>query len=109
MGKKNSVRALVYDTGDMLPREIVATGRYGQALKALVEAGDKGVTALEISTWALRLAHYVFILRTDPRYSLDIETRDEEHEVDGMGPGRHGRYFLRTTVKLVTDYAEAAE
>ena len=83
-------------------REIEVTGnRYIQALKALVEAGDRGVTALEISSWALRLSHYIFILRRD--YGLDIETRDEPH--DG---GTHGRYFLRSTVILEDDGRAAA-
>lgn len=102
------VRARVFD-GMFDYRDIVATGRYGQTLKALVEAGERGVTALEMSNWALRLSHYVFILRTDPRYALDIETRYEDHEVNGMGPGRHGRYFLHSYVQLVSDRLEAAE
>jgi len=109
MGKKLTIRARVYDTGDMFPREIIATGRYAQALRELVKAGDKGVTALEISSWALRLSHYIDVLRKDDRYRLNIETQLEEHEVDGMGAGRHGRYFLRTPVELVSDYLQAAE
>lgn len=110
MGKKLTIRARVYDTGDVTrPRTIILTGRYAQTLRELVKAGDKGVTALEISSWALRLSHYVFVLRNDPRYEINIETQLEEHEVDGMGAGQHGRYFLRTPVELISDYLQAAE
>ncbi len=101
------VRAVVEGLTLFDHREIEATGRYGQTLKALIEAGDKGVTALEISSWALRLSHYVDILRKDERYRLHIETQLEEHEVEGMGAGRHARYFLRDRVRLV-DGREAA-
>lgn len=103
------VRARVFEGDGLFDfHDIEATGRYGQALKALIDAGDKGVTALEISSWALRLSHYVHILRTDPRYNLDIETAYEDHEVDGMGPGRHGRYRLISRVELLHVNREAA-
>lgn len=109
MAKRFTITARVYDTGDALaPRTIIATGRYAQTLQALAHAGDKGVTALEISSWALRLSHYIDILRKDDRYHLNIETQLEEHEFHGMGPGRHARYFLRTPIEIVSDQMDAA-
>ena len=78
-------------------------GRYSQALQALIEAGDKDVTAAEVSSWALRLSHYVHILRRD--HNLDIEMQLERH-----GPpyeGQHGRYFLRSNVRLPVIEASA--
>ena len=72
------------------------SGKVAKTLKALVKAGRKGVTALELSnTWALRLGHYVFVLRRE--HGLAIITRREEH--DG---GWHGRYELLDTVEILT-------
>ena len=71
------------------------TGRTVQrTVIALLSSGRKGVTALELSSWAFRLGAYVHILRT--QYGLHIETIREEH--DG---GFHGRYFLKTPVVLL--------
>lgn len=53
-----------------------------------------GVTALEMSNWALRLANYIHILRH--RYSLNIRMEYEEH--DG---GEHARYFLNTPIEVL--------
>ncbi len=109
MGKKISIRVRVFEGDGLFDwRDITVTGRYAQALKALIEAGPKGVTALEISSWALRLSHYIHILRKDDRYQLDIETINEEHEVDGMGPGIHGRYVLKSRIELLSQSQEAA-
>ena len=69
-------------------------GQTAKALRALVEAGVAGVTALEVATWALRLAAYVHDLRK--RHGLAIETLREGHE-----GGWHGRYVLRAAVRLV--------
>ena len=69
-------------------------GQLAKALRALVEAGVTGVTALEVTTWALRLAAYVHDLRK--RHGLAIETLREGHE-----GGWHGRYVLRAAVRLV--------
>lgn len=69
-------------------------GQTARALLALVKAGPRGVTALEVSSWALRFAAYTFELRHD--HHLDIETVREEH--DG---GWHGRHVLRTPVRIV--------
>ena len=100
IGRRQTLRAAVIEANPEFPllserREIEVTGaRFIQTLRALTEAGPKGVTALEMSSWALRLAHYIHILRT--KYGLDIETRNEPHE-----GGKHGRYFLRSTVVLI--------
>jgi hypothetical protein len=70
----------------------------------LVEAGPNGITALEMSNWALMLGHYVWELRH--KYGLDIKTIDEAH--GGDFPGHHGRYFLRSQVEILDDGREAA-
>ena len=75
-------------------REFVLNGRDCQALIALVEAKQQGTTALEISSWALRLSAYIFNLRTE--CGLDIITNTEPH--DG---GHHGRYTLQDDVKIL--------
>jgi hypothetical protein len=103
MKKRETLRAVVFEPNPDFPllsgrREIEVTGnRY---IEALVEAGDRGTTALEMSSWALRLSRYIFNLRT--RYGLDIETRDEPH--DG---GTHGRYFLLSQVEIIDTEAES--
>ena len=94
---KQSLTVIVADNYDILSRErrIIVTGRrYIQALKALVDAGPRGVTALEMSSWALRLGHYIFILRRT--HGLLIETLREDH--DG---GTHARYRLISDVNIV--------
>ena len=65
-----------------------------RALAALIQAGSKGVTALELSSWAYRLGAYVHTLRHD--YGLTIETLREPH--DG---GWHGRYVLHTPCQII--------
>ena len=100
MGRRRTLRAAVIEANPEFPllserREIEVTGaRFIQTLRALVEAGNRGTTALEMSSWAWRLSHYIFILRRD--YGLNIETRNEPH--DG---GTHGRYFLKSSVVLI--------
>jgi hypothetical protein len=70
-----------------------ATGQVAKALAALVAAGARGVTALEVNSWAYRLGAYVHLLRHD--CGLAIETVREPHE-----GGWHGRYVLRCRVTL---------
>jgi len=72
----------------------VLNGRDAQTLIALVEAKQQGTTALEISSWALRLSAYIFNLRKE--CGLDIITNTEPH--DG---GHHGRYILRDEIKIL--------
>ena len=73
---------------------IVVTGQVAKALEALVRCGAKGVTALEVCTWAYRFAAYVHNLRRD--YGLVIETLREPHR-----GGWHGRYILHSPVAIV--------
>lgn len=91
--KKQSAKARCFVTLDGQDGEF--TGQVARTLLSLKKAGGQGITALEVSSWAFRLASYVFILRRD--YKLTIETRKEEHS-----GGWHARYILHTpvTVKL---------
>lgn len=97
MSRPLEIAAAVQEPGGA-ERTISCTGQVARTLRALVEVGPRGVTSLEISNWALRLSHYVFLLRR--RHGLDIETLREPH--DGpSGPGTHGRYILKTPVRIV--------
>ena len=83
MTKREKLRAVIVTANPESPllavrRNIEVVGRYAQTLMALVEAGPRGVTALEMSSWTLRLSHYIFILRT--RDGLNIETQNEPHD-----------------------------
>lgn len=68
-------------------------GRVAQTVDALMGAGRSGVTALEISNWALRLADYVFKLR---KLGLEITMTPEPHE-----GGNHSRYHLVTAIEML--------
>ncbi len=72
------------------------SGQEARTLYALWRAADKGITALEISSWALRLSHYVWKLR---KLSLVIDMVEEPHR--GPAPGNHGRYFLRSGIQIL--------
>ena len=78
----------------------VLKGQKAKTLKALIENGKKGCTALEISkTFALRLSEYIRALRSDGLaggYNLSITTNKEPNPV-----GWHGRYILCDNVKIV--------
>jgi hypothetical protein len=89
------IRASVTEA-DGMSRTLAFEGQEARTLRALVEAGERGVTSLEISTWALRTSHYIFKLR---RAGLTIETIREPH--DGPVPGKHGRYVLRSRVCIL--------
>jgi hypothetical protein len=84
-------------------RLFVVRGQTAKALIALVNGGDRGVTALETATWAYRLAAYCHDLRT--RYGLAIRTEREEHP-----GGWHGRHVLETpvTIRFVADPEQEA-
>jgi hypothetical protein len=73
-------------------------GQVGRTLIALVAAQERGCTALELSTWALRLAHYVLCLR---RLGLDVALERENHP-----GGWHGRYRLQTGVQILDTHWE---
>jgi hypothetical protein len=107
MAKRETLKAVITAANPDFPllserREIEVTGRFAQTLKALVEAGENGVTALDLSSWAVRLGHYIFVLRH--KHGLNIETIDEQH--GGDYPGRHGRYILRSQVRLLAGDGE---
>jgi hypothetical protein len=68
-------------------------GQVARTLLALIVAQERGCTALELSTWALRLAHYVLCLR---RLGLDIPLERENHP-----GGWHGRYRLVSGVEIL--------
>ena len=73
-------------------------GQTARALLYLVDNRWLGVTALEMSVWALRLAAYAHTLRRD--HGLDIETIREGHD-GASGRGWHGRYLLRSEVEVL--------
>lgn len=87
-----TVHAII--TGDGGERAITVKGQTARALMALVEAGLKGRTALEVSTWAYRFSAYCFDLRH--LHGLSIRTDREEHP-----GGWHGRHVLENTVRIV--------
>ena len=71
------------------------TGQNAKALLALVKAGAKGVTALEVAAWAFRFSAYCHVLRH--RHGLTISTEWEAHE-----GGKHGRYVLLSSVTILS-------
>lgn len=73
------------------------TGRQAQTLLALVNNKKSGVTALEMSSWALRLAAYIHQLKA---LGISIECTREAHT-----GGSHGRYFLLSDVEIVRQVA----
>lgn len=68
-------------------------GRNAWALSALVTAGKRGVTPIDVP--GPRWSAYVFNLRA---MGICIETIHEAH--GGAFPGTHARYVLRSTVTL---------
>lgn len=82
--------------------DFTVSGQTAKALIALVNGGAKGVTSLEVATWAFRFAAYVHDLR---KLGLSIETTREDH--DG---GWHGRYVLHSAVTILkTDNGKGGE
>lgn len=84
-------------------RRFSVRGQTAKALIALVTGGDRGVSALEVATWAYRLAAYCYLLRRD--FGLAIRTEREEHP-----GGWHGRHVLETpvTIRFVADPEQEA-
>lgn len=95
---KLEVLARIYPIEDgEKPRLIEEKGQVARTLLHAAKSGEKGFTSLEISTWALRLSHYVFCLRNS---GLTIDMEREDH--DGpAGDGWHGRYYLRNRVEII--------
>jgi hypothetical protein len=87
-----------------MPTGTVRGNASGQTAKALValDAGQRGITALECDTWAYRLAAYCHFLRRDG--GLVIRTDREEHP-----GGWHGRHVLETPVRLIANDIGSSE
>lgn len=85
-------------------RPFVVRGQVAKALIHLVAGGDRGVSALEVASWAYRLAAYCHELRM--RYGLAIRTEREDHP-----GGWHGRHVLETpvTIRFMVDPEQEAE
>lgn len=70
---------------------------------ALHHAGQRGVTALEMGGWALRLAAYAHYLG---KKGLVINTIRENHP-----GGWHGRHILASPIQIISveggDFAQA--
>lgn len=79
------------------PRLLEEKGQVARTLLHAAKAGEKGFTSLEISSWALRLSHYVFVLRND---GVTIDMEREDHE-GPSGDGWQGRYYLRNRVEIL--------
>lgn len=85
------IKKLTIITGD---KEVTLNGcQISRMLYALIKRPVRGVTSLDISTWALRTSSYIEQLRY--RYGFEIETIMEPHDT-----GMHGRYFLRTPITI---------
>jgi len=82
-------------------RRFIVSGQTAKALLALVEAGPKGCTAMEVATWAYRFAAYCHDLIH--AHGLRIVTEREEHP-----GGWHGRHILldHVTIERVSGGAE---
>ena len=91
------VHATVFEIG--YSRNITLKGQTAKALLALVEAGPRGVTALEAATWAYRLAAYCHELRH--KRGLTIRTDKELHP-----GGWHGRHVLDSDVRIEEESEE---
>lgn len=75
-------------------RLLAVQGQEAKCLLAAVEAGQKGITALEVSAWALRLSAYVHTLQKNHGLVFTMEREDHEG-------GWHGRYRLACPVEIV--------
>ena len=73
--------------------ERVISGRVAQTLYHLITASSRGITVVEVSSWAYRLGAYIHTLRH--QYGLNIESYTEPH--DG---GMHARYVLLDKVDI---------
>lgn len=77
-------------------------GQHARTLAALINKKEHGITALELSSWAFRLAAYIFTLRT--KYKLNIVTNTEPHVNSAGEYGSHARYFLISKVRKLKDF-----
>ena len=74
-------------------------GPFAATLKALIDVGDRGITAADMSRWTIGgLPEYVDLLRNE--YGLDIESVCEDN-------GRT-RHFLKSDVRLLAGLEKVA-
>lgn len=92
MARRFALTAEILEGGSV--RRFTVRGQTAKALAALVEAGPRGRTALEVATWAYRFSAYTFELIHD--HGLVIRTDREKHP-----GGWHGRHVLVTPVRIV--------
>ncbi len=84
------------DGGETAPEhECKLTGRVAFALRELILAGERGLTAIERP--AYRWSDYIFRLRA---VGIVVETIREPH--GGAYAGHHARYVLRTPLRVVS-------
>jgi hypothetical protein len=76
------------------PFPVTVKGRPKWALKALIEAGARGITSMENP--APRMSGYIHLLRG---MGVPIETQHEPH--GGEFAGHHARYRLQAQVRFV--------
>lgn len=86
-------------TPETAPRYIIVSGRVRWALEALIDAGEKGCTAID--TPGPRWSHYVWVLRHE--CGVSVETITEQH--GGPFSGTHARYVLRSVVERASEAA----
>ena len=94
-----SVHAEIHDGTET--RAIVIHGRDAWALCELVKAGAKGCTPIEQP--GPRWSGYVHKLR---KLGIHVVTIDERH--GGPLAGRHARYVLQSTVRIVSTSEQVA-
>ncbi len=92
MSRKVTVTFTTYFDGQ--PKTYEVEGRAAESLLCLVQAGETGITALEVNSWAYRLASYIHDLRH--KFGLDIRTLKELHE-----GGSHARYVVLSAVEII--------
>jgi hypothetical protein len=83
-------------------KKFILKGQHARTLAALINKHENGITALELSSWAFRLAAYIFTLRT--KYKLNIVTKTEPHVNSAGEYGSHARYFLISKVRKLKDF-----
>ena len=84
-------------------RTVRLEGRPAWMLEKLHAAGKSGLTTKELPA-GLRVAHYVFLLRT--RHGIAISTEREEHS--GPYSGTHARYRLLSPITILDEVEAAA-
>jgi hypothetical protein len=76
-------------------RVLAFEGREADTLNRLIVRGEAGLTSIE--NHGPRISHYVMKIR---RAGLAVETWSAESRV-GAFAGKHGRYFLRSPLRVV--------